>query len=240
MVDDGVRYEQKTVKAMRGAESRSIAKWQKEGWELVDQAAGTLRTTLNLRRPKPPLPVRQMVIGGAVALVLAGVIGVGALLEGDSGGTGSASANPSPAATEQSQGPQPIATGQSVSPPPPVAAEQSASPPAPVTNITVDELLDRLNSGDLGGVQVGDRFSLSAELFSSVAWGTGASGDFAVYLKAKGGANDLMVFVNESDADGWQDGTRVEMIVESVEVTINGETTDGWLRAQSVQTVSGG
>jgi len=27
------------------------------------------------------------------------------------------------------------------------------------------------------------------------------------------------------------DGTKVEMIVEMVEATINGETTDGWLRA---------
>jgi hypothetical protein len=59
-------------------------------------------------------------------------------------------------------------------------------------------------------------------------------------LKAKEGADDLLVFVDESDADGWQDGTKVEMVVKMVEVTINGETTGGWLEAQSAKTIAGG
>lgn len=228
MVDDGVRYELKTVKAMRGTEGRSTAKWHKEGWELVDQSAGTLHTTLNFRRPKPPLPMRQIVMGGAVALILAGIIGVGALLEGNGDGKDSRSTSPTPVATEQT-----------ASPPTPVATEQSASPPTQITDITVDELLDKLNSAGKGGIKNGDRFRLTAELFESDAWGTGASGNFDVYLKAKGGADDLMVFVNQSDANAWQNGTRVEMVVKSVEATINGETTDGWLQAQSVKTVPG-
>ena len=124
------------------------------------------------------------------------------------------------------------------------AAQTTAStaPPAEptVTGITVDELLDKLNSVGLGGIKVGDQFRVTAELFESDAWGTGASGDFSVMLKAKEGADDLLVFVDESDADGWQDGTMVEMVVKMVEVTINGETTDGWLEAQSAKTISGG
>ncbi|MEE6274557.1 hypothetical protein V2J56_14500 [Georgenia sp. MJ206] len=48
----------------------------------------------------------------------------------------------------------------------------------------------------------------------------GAAGEFTVYLGAKGGADDLPVFVDEADAAGWQDGTRVEMVLESVEATI--------------------
>jgi hypothetical protein len=228
MVDDGVRYELKTVKAMRGTEGRSTAKWQKEGWELVDQSTGTLHTTLNFRRPKPPLPMRHIVIGGAVALILAGIIGVGALLEGKGDGKDSPSTSPATVATEQSD-----------SPSTPVATEQPDSPPTQITDITVDELLDKLNSASMGGIKNGDRFRITAELFESDAWGTGASGEFTVYLKAKGGAGDLMVFVDESDAAGWQDGTRVTMVVESGETTINGETTDGWLRAQSVTTVPG-
>jgi hypothetical protein len=227
MVDDGVRYELKTVKALRGTEGRSTAKWQNEGWELVDQSAGTLHTTLNFRRRKPPLPVRQMVIWGAVALILAGIIGVGALLEGKGDGKESRSADPTPVATERSD-----------SPPAPVATEQPDSVPTQVTDITVDELLDKLNSAGMGGIKTGDRFRLTAELFESDAWGTGAAGEFTVFLKAKGGADDLMVFVDESDAAGWQDGTRVEMVVESGETTIDGETTDGWLRARSVKTVA--
>ncbi|MEE6295345.1 hypothetical protein [Georgenia wangjunii] len=68
----------------------------------------------------------------------------------------------------------------------------------------------------------------------------GAAGEFTVYLGAKGGADDLLVFVDEANAAGWQDGTRVEMVLESVEATIKGETSYGWMKAQSVRTVSGG
>lgn len=125
----------------------------------------------------------------------------------------------------------------------PSAAQTTAStaPPAEptVTEITVDELVDKLNSPSMGGIKVGDQFRVTAELVGSDFWGTGASGDFSVMLKTKDGA-DLIVFVDESDADGWQDGTQVEMVVEMVEATINGETTDGWLEVQSAKTISGG
>lgn len=107
------------------------------------------------------------------------------------------------------------------------------------TKITVDALLDKLNAANMGGIKLGDQFRLTGELFQSDLWGTGATGDYSVLLKAKGGAQDLMVFVNESDASGWQDGTMVELVVENVELTINGETTDGWLRAVSVKTLPG-
>lgn len=236
MLDNGVRYESKTVKTLRGTEGRSIAKWHREGWELADQTAGILHTTLDFRRPKPPVNIRSVVIGGALALTLAGIIGVGALLEADGDGKDSTS-SPTPVATEQSDSP-PRSTGteQSES----AETEQPDSPPTPVTDTTVDGLLDTLNSAGMGGIEIGDRFRLTGVLFESDAWTTGASGDFVVYLKAKGGADDLMVFVDESDAAGWHDGTRVEMVVESVEATINGETTDGWLRARSVKTVPGG
>ena len=92
--------------------------------------------------------------------------------------------------------------------------------------------------GENSGIKVGDRFRVTAELVGSDHWGTGASGDFSVLLETKEGS-DLIVFIDESDADGWQDGTKVEMVVKMVEATINGETTDGWLRAQSAKTISG-
>ncbi len=107
-----------------------------------------------------------------------------------------------------------------------VAVEQLDAAP---TDVTVDQLLDMLNSASMGGIERGDRFRLTGELVASEYWGTGASGDFFVYLRAKGGADDLPVFVEQSDAEGWQDGTKVEMVLESVEATINGESTDGWL-----------
>jgi hypothetical protein len=53
--DDNVQYEFKLVKALRGRESNAKAKWQREGWELVSENRGTLRTELNFRRAKPKM-----------------------------------------------------------------------------------------------------------------------------------------------------------------------------------------
>jgi hypothetical protein len=53
--DDNVQYEFKLVKALRGRESSARAKWQRQGWELVSENRGTLRTELNFRRAKPKL-----------------------------------------------------------------------------------------------------------------------------------------------------------------------------------------
>jgi hypothetical protein len=228
--DDDVEYEFKSVQALRGRESSAKARWQDQGWEFVSENRGTLRTELNFRRVKPktfgayllsfvaalrrlqPKTVLVLVASGALILVA----GIGVVVGIQSGGD---TPNPSGAQTTA-----------------------STAPPAEptVTDTTVDELLDRLNSASMGGIKVGDQFRVTAELFESDAWGTGASGEFSVMLKAKEGADDLLVFVDESDADGWQDGTKVEMVVKMVEVTINGETTDGWLEAQSAKTISGG
>lgn len=228
--DDNVQHEFKSVQALRGRESSAKAKWQNQGWEFVSENRGTLRTELNFRRVKPKTfgayllsliatfrrlqPKTQLVLVASCALMLvAGIIGVV--------GTHSGGDIRKPSAAQTTA---------------------STAPPADpmVTDITVDELLDKLNSAGLGAIKVGDQFRVTAELFESDAWGIGASGDFSVYLRAKGGADDLLVFVDESDANRWQDGTKVEMVVKMVEVTINGETTDGWLEAQSAKTISRG
>lgn len=91
-MSEDIKYEYKSIQAVRGMEGRSIAKAQREGgWELVDQTQGTLRTTLKFRRMKPetslskawkvfrglaPATQRVVVAGMAVLLVLAAV-GVG-------------------------------------------------------------------------------------------------------------------------------------------------------------------
>ncbi|MBK3631474.1 DUF4839 domain-containing protein [Streptomyces sp. MBT97] len=73
---DEIKYEYKTVQTVRGTDGLVISKMQKDGWELVEQAQGRLRSTLNFRRPKKPQP--WLLIGAAVAVlvVLAIVIGV--------------------------------------------------------------------------------------------------------------------------------------------------------------------
>ncbi len=222
---DDVRYEFKSVQALRGRESSAKAKWQHQGWEFVSENRGTLRAELNFRRVKPktfgayllsfvatvrrlqPKTLLPLVALGALILV-AGIIGIVAGSGGDTPNPGAARAMP------------------------------STAPPAEptVTDITVDELVDNLN---MGGIKVGDQFRMTGELVGSEYWGTGASGDFLVLLKTTEGS-DLEVFVDESEADKWQDGTKVEMVVTMVERTINAETTDGFFEAQSAKTISGG
>ncbi|MET7440465.1 DUF4839 domain-containing protein [Streptomyces sp. NPDC005496] len=81
---DEIKYEYKTVQTVRGTDGLVISKMQKDGWELVDQLPGRLRTTLNFRRPKKPVPWRLIGAGAAVLVVLAAIIGTGvALSDGD-------------------------------------------------------------------------------------------------------------------------------------------------------------
>ena len=224
--DDDVEYEFKSVQALRGRVSSAKAKWQNQGWEFVSENRGTLRTELNFRRVKPKTlgshllstvatfrrlqPKTRSVLVASFALILvAGTIGI---IVGTQGGGDT----PKPSA----------APSTAVTPPPAESA---------VTDITVDELVDKFN---LGGTRVGDRFRVTAELVGSDHWMTGASGDFFVMLKTNEGA-DFEVFIDESDANGGQDGTKVEMVVKMVEVTINGETRDGF-EAQSAKTIAGG
>ncbi|MEJ8640137.1 DUF4839 domain-containing protein [Streptomyces sp. MS2.AVA.5] len=78
---DEIKYEYKTVQTVRGTDGLAISKMQKDGWELVEQAQGMLRSTLDFRRPKKAPP--RLLIGTAVGglVILAIVIGVAAALE---------------------------------------------------------------------------------------------------------------------------------------------------------------
>lgn len=95
MVDDGVSYETKIVRAVRGLEGRTISKWQEQGWELVSQSQGRLQTEIVIRRPKPKVPLGLILAGGAVALFLFVALGLGLLLGEDDG---AASSEPTSAA----------------------------------------------------------------------------------------------------------------------------------------------
>ncbi|MCS0606216.1 DUF4839 domain-containing protein [Streptomyces sp. LP11] len=83
MVDE-IRYEYKTVRTVRGTDGLVISKMQKDGWELVEHTQGALRSTLNFRRPKKPLPWLVIGTGTTVLVILAIVIGVASAL-GDGG-----------------------------------------------------------------------------------------------------------------------------------------------------------
>ncbi|MEV6474921.1 DUF4839 domain-containing protein [Streptomyces sp. NPDC051657] len=81
---DEIKYEYKTVQTVRGTDSLVISKMEKDGWELVAQAQGMLRSTLNFRRPKKSQP--WLLIGSAAALLVTLAIVIGAasaLSDGD-------------------------------------------------------------------------------------------------------------------------------------------------------------
>ncbi|MFF0299823.1 DUF4839 domain-containing protein [Streptomyces sp. NPDC004562] len=79
---DEIKYEYKTVQTVRGTDGLVISKMQKDGWEFVEQSQGTLRSTLNFRRPKKPVPWRLIGTGAAVLVILAIVIVIGTALSG--------------------------------------------------------------------------------------------------------------------------------------------------------------
>ncbi|MCZ4618543.1 hypothetical protein [Rhodococcus qingshengii] len=84
MTGEETRYEFTEIKTIRGTESKTITSKQQEGWELVTQQEGRLRTTMTFRRPKPKPPWRLWAALGAAGVILAGILTTGALLEDDS------------------------------------------------------------------------------------------------------------------------------------------------------------
>lgn len=199
-----------------------------------------MRSELTFRRPKPEIPWKLIGIGSGLFAFLIIVALIANALGGEDSSSNGAENIPSPAPSQvaPTDASKPSPTPSQTAPTEASTPSVEPKPAAPVvTAITVDELLDKINSAQLGGIKVGDQFRLTGELVTSEFWMTGATGEFSVLLKAKGGAQDLPVFVDESDAAGWQDGTKVRMIVEMGEATINGETTDGWIRAISVETI---
>jgi hypothetical protein len=122
MADDDVQYLFHSVKAVRGAEARSIAKWEADGWELVTQKPGTLRSEITFRKPKKAsglaqawdrfrgLPAKmQLAAAGGVVLLVVAVPVIAGLQSGDGTPT------PTAAKTTEAAGPssQPATTSRS-------------------------------------------------------------------------------------------------------------------------------
>jgi len=136
-----VQYETRTVQTIRGTESRSISKWEGDGWELVSQTTGRLRTELVFRRPRPKTPWRLFAILGGVLVVLAIVIVIGVNLSGGE------DAAPEPTAS----------SGESAASPSPEPSEETApSTPAEEETLTIEnsEALAALLAGPADGATV--------------------------------------------------------------------------------------
>ena len=126
MVDVEVKYENKTVTTVRGMEARSVAKWEKEHWELISQnPAKLMRTTLIFRRPKKPVPKWVWaVVAAAVVIPLIGLTAA-AILE--------SSGASKPAADSKTTSAIPSAESHSI----PTVGPQASSTVAPVTDAEV-------------------------------------------------------------------------------------------------------
>ncbi|MEU8773413.1 DUF4839 domain-containing protein [Streptomyces sp. NPDC048606] len=118
---DEITYEHKTVKAVRGTDGRVISKMREEGWELVEQSQGKVRTTLEFRRPKKPLPRALIVSVAGGFVLLAVVIGIGAALEGGGDAEGGAD---KPSVAGASAAPSAPSTPTAAAPPAPSAAAE--------------------------------------------------------------------------------------------------------------------
>ncbi|MEW2426894.1 DUF4839 domain-containing protein [Micromonospora sp. NPDC047644] len=79
---DEIKYEYKTVRPVRGTDGLVISKMQKDGWELVQQTPGALRSTVNFRRPKKPQPWLLIGAAAVILVILAVVIGTASALSG--------------------------------------------------------------------------------------------------------------------------------------------------------------
>jgi len=224
--DDGIKYETRTVKSMRGMESRTAAKWERQGWRVVDQKVGRVSSEITLRRPKSKTPWKLYAgLGGFIVALFVFLTVMNLVTGGENAGAEPSSTPNQSAPAEPSADPSETATAS----PSPSNSAPAAS--ANVVDTTPGELFDRLNSADMGGIQVGDQFRFTGELSGSDYWFVGATGDFVVNVAVHEGANDLQVLLaDESAAASWTDGTPVEMVVENVQKTLDGETMDGWLQ----------
>lgn len=117
--DTEVTYEAKTVRAIRGMESRTIKKWEDDGWEVVSQAPGKVQTEITFRRPKPQSRQLLWIVGGGVfVLVLATIITFGVIGERNSAPAESASAVSSETKAAPSKQPSPDSADAAPTPSP--------------------------------------------------------------------------------------------------------------------------
>ncbi|OZD58713.1 hypothetical protein CH268_18185 [Rhodococcus sp. 06-1460-1B] len=172
-------YETKTVRAVRGLESRTIEKMESEGWEVVSQTPGRLRTEIMFRRSTPSSRrVLWIVGGGAFALVLAVILAIGIIGERDTDSAETAS----PASSE-------------IAAPSEQLAPDATGTPAP-SPVSGDVVLTPENSPELAAVlALSDYCSPDIAAFAAAHRGQtisfpGSVGDIAPYEDASTRCNE--------------------------------------------------
>lgn len=171
MADDKFRYESKSVRAIRGTEERTVAKWQKLGWEHIHTRTGTLRSEITLRRPKPKPPWRLIGALGGLAAIFIVVSLIMSAITGDgeeepmtatppassSHATGSSSPSGEANAAQATLTPGEVDTAEAGSS---VMGEPEPSPSVLSATLTVD------NNRDLASLLAGPGSPSEAEQFA--------------------------------------------------------------------------
>lgn len=110
--DASVTYETTTIRAVRGMESRTIKKWEADGWEFVSQSPGKVQVEITFRRPRPKSRRLLWIVGGAVlVLVFAIIVAVGVVSEKNAAPAESANPELSETTAEPSRQSSSDATG---------------------------------------------------------------------------------------------------------------------------------
>ncbi|MFJ3632937.1 DUF4839 domain-containing protein [Streptomyces sp. NPDC090112] len=169
---DEVTYEYRTVRAVRGTGGLVISKMQKDGWELVEQSQGGLRSTLEFRRAKKPVPWR--LVGGVVGLVavLVAVAGLAAAFGGEGGGKDGATTAPA-----------------SVGPSPTSATQAAAAPPAPDRSGAA-EVITSANSPDFAALLKADSCDDANRAFADAYRGRTIAFDGSIVHMARHGSDE--------------------------------------------------
>lgn len=144
-----VEYETTSVQTVRGTEKLMIAKCEKDGWELIAQNTGKLRTELVFQRPKPPFQWKRLAIIGGVLVVLGIFIGIMVAITG-----GDKDDTPAPADTPSAETVAPRGD-PSTEPDEPIATA-----PAEETPLTVE------NNADLAALLTGPAEGPTVEAFA--------------------------------------------------------------------------
>lgn len=132
-----VRYETKTIQAVRGDVGRTITMWEQQGWEVVSRDDGALRSEIILRKAERTIDVRRYaVLGGAVAVVVGVVVAVSTVAGG--GDDEPVAAAPTASSSARST-PAPSAT-----------APPTTEPPSP--SATADDVVTAENNPDFAAV----------------------------------------------------------------------------------------
>ncbi|WP_028636917.1 DUF4839 domain-containing protein [Nocardioides sp. URHA0032] len=155
MADDNVKYQHKTVQAIRGTEARSIAKWEGQGWELIDQTPGKLRTTLNFRKLAPKVPWLPIAALLGVGVLILAIVGIASLFQGDD--------NDTPATAAATSTPTPSDT------PSETAAETPTEEPGetPTETDDADEVITAKNNDDFAALLVGGECDKAVKTFAT-------------------------------------------------------------------------